>query len=429
MNAPAQYFQPPQPTTSNAGYNFSDPAAEDSLAQQAWKWRPANCQNEPPVSTMTRVALRLVDRKTGESYSADELIAEYQQDTYAGIPVNYVAAVAAVGTAAGVTWTDKTGGAGGNGMILNIVDPGFPSQTALLFSIDGVNINVYPCTDDGAKATAASGSSGSAVTWEWPVAGTVGNMKSVDFFNPGTANYAGRCEVIGNVYNVYLPTNSGGAAYKTATQIAADETHFSNFPFTAKNGGSNVPAFGDGGSTMGTGSLGYVSISTAAEIAALTDFPLAATGTTSNVPIIGNGLVTLADGVDATPGTPGKLGRLASYGGLAWFASKDNPTITQDGWVPIEAGANSPAPVIATPATAYTVPLPSSAPAGTKVEYHITSTRGGDLTLETGIVVPDKYAGTFPVTMSAGGKYIVQLTYAFAQWNLTGIEGSFVLPS
>ncbi|MEI6177585.1 MAG: hypothetical protein WCS43_11890 [Verrucomicrobiota bacterium] len=43
--------------------------------------------------------------------------------------------------------------------------------------------------------------------------------------------------------------------------------------------------------------------------------------------------------------------------------------------------------------------------------------------------MPDKYAGTFPVTMAAGGKYIVQLTYAFSQWNLTGIEGSFVLPS
>jgi len=173
-------------------------------------FKPHHSQEEE-CCTVSRYALRLIDRITGDAYTADELTAELQQATYDGEPVNHVAAIAAAGTANGVTWTNKTAGVAGNSKVLNILDPGASAHTPLSFAIDGDNINVTPVTDAGATATATSGSGGNAVTWAWPVAGTVGNGKTINFYDPQVDSYAGRCEVVGSVYNVYLPSTAGAA--------------------------------------------------------------------------------------------------------------------------------------------------------------------------------------------------------------------------
>jgi len=95
---------------------------------------------------------------------------------------------------------------------------------------------------------------------------------------------------------------------------------------------------------------------------------------------------------------------------------------TSSGIKPVNAAASS---VILAP-TGYTIPTPSDTPAaGTKREIHITSTGGGTLSLGQGIVTPSGWTSPFPVTMTTGWKGIVQLTYAFGHWNITGLEHNF----
>jgi hypothetical protein len=84
--------------------------------------------------------------------------------------------------------------------------------------------------------------------------------------------------------------------------------------------------------------------------------------------------------------------------------------------------------VILAEAGAIMVPIPEGSPAvNNAVRYFVTSSGGGSLTLEAGIVVPDGYS-TFPYTMTAGKTYIVQLLYIGSCWALTSFVGPYTQP-
>jgi hypothetical protein len=63
----------PDPAPSIAGNRTLDGTRQTQISSQAAKYRPKNAILETLASTVSRYAVRLINRKTGEAYSADEL--------------------------------------------------------------------------------------------------------------------------------------------------------------------------------------------------------------------------------------------------------------------------------------------------------------------------------------------------------------------
>ena len=73
MSTPRIYHDIPSPSSTAAGRNNKAGNAQ----KQAKLYKPAGADpNEPDLATMSRFAHRVIDRATGESYSADELQAK-----------------------------------------------------------------------------------------------------------------------------------------------------------------------------------------------------------------------------------------------------------------------------------------------------------------------------------------------------------------
>lgn len=72
----------------------SNPSTQDVTAI-AEAWQPKDCDFEQPLSTLSRYALRLIDKETGKAYAADELLELLETKRYkpyldAG-PINFTA--------------------------------------------------------------------------------------------------------------------------------------------------------------------------------------------------------------------------------------------------------------------------------------------------------------------------------------------------
>jgi hypothetical protein len=75
MSAPGNYHEIPAPSPKTSATIRNTPSAF-SLRRIAELWRPDGGRLETLLATLARVSLRLVDRKTGIAYSADELEAK-----------------------------------------------------------------------------------------------------------------------------------------------------------------------------------------------------------------------------------------------------------------------------------------------------------------------------------------------------------------
>lgn len=84
MPRPKNYHQIPKPSTSVSERNRLEPGALDEKTLSRL-WRPrAGSLLEVMLSTISRVSLRLIDRVTGDAYSADELEAKILEAVGAG---------------------------------------------------------------------------------------------------------------------------------------------------------------------------------------------------------------------------------------------------------------------------------------------------------------------------------------------------------
>ncbi len=81
MTTPSNFHELPIPHSSVAGRNTND-RGELKPSRVADKYRPEGAPQEPEVSTLSRFAGRLLDRKTGKAYSADELAALILPDIF-----------------------------------------------------------------------------------------------------------------------------------------------------------------------------------------------------------------------------------------------------------------------------------------------------------------------------------------------------------
>lgn len=70
------FHQIPEPAVAFARENTTSPTGRRSIADIAKRWLPKNVSIETLIATVARNALRLIDRGTGEAYSADELQAK-----------------------------------------------------------------------------------------------------------------------------------------------------------------------------------------------------------------------------------------------------------------------------------------------------------------------------------------------------------------
>lgn len=78
MGAPKNYNDFPEPDNSTSAQVNGGPSSFN-VRKIGDLWRPKGINFEPLIATLARVALRLVDRETGISYSADELEAKILQ--------------------------------------------------------------------------------------------------------------------------------------------------------------------------------------------------------------------------------------------------------------------------------------------------------------------------------------------------------------
>ena len=93
--------QIPDPHVDFAGRNNLDSSGKNSFRRKAKLFAPENTNMEEMVSTVSRYALRLIDRVTGKAYSADEL----QEKITAAATVGTATIVAALGVP---TYADLT---------------------------------------------------------------------------------------------------------------------------------------------------------------------------------------------------------------------------------------------------------------------------------------------------------------------------------
>ena len=97
MSRPKNYHQVPKPSSAVAARNRLEAGALDEKTL-ARLWRPrAGSLLEVVLATISRLSLRLIDRVTGEAYSADELEAKILEAVGAltrtaleGVPINEV---------------------------------------------------------------------------------------------------------------------------------------------------------------------------------------------------------------------------------------------------------------------------------------------------------------------------------------------------
>jgi hypothetical protein len=73
MAKPSDPHQLPYPSNNSAGRNNRDSAPKTSFSKIAALWKPANAALEKVCASVSRFAQRLIDRETGEAYSADKL--------------------------------------------------------------------------------------------------------------------------------------------------------------------------------------------------------------------------------------------------------------------------------------------------------------------------------------------------------------------
>lgn len=73
MQTPQELHRLPNPHSSVAGRNNRDSGENTSIKRQAAKYRPAGTRSEPLVAIVARFAASLIDKKSGQAFSADEL--------------------------------------------------------------------------------------------------------------------------------------------------------------------------------------------------------------------------------------------------------------------------------------------------------------------------------------------------------------------
>ena len=74
MPTPQELHRLPNPHSSVAGRNNRDSGENSSIKRQAAKYRPAGTRSEPLVAIVARFAASLIDKKSGQAFSADELL-------------------------------------------------------------------------------------------------------------------------------------------------------------------------------------------------------------------------------------------------------------------------------------------------------------------------------------------------------------------
>lgn len=227
MTAPTEYYQPPNPHPDAAGYNHHEPVADKTLAAQAANWRPQQAANETPVATMSRVALRIIDRETGNAYSADELLALLAQAPYDGEPVNYVAATPATATLSAGTGTLEVTAVTAGDIPLELVTVAGDGPNAALEVEDGDGaVTVTLATDAGDHATMeVFVMGGTNAVLQAKTAGASGNGITLDFTTvlleiPKNDTSAAAPDQVFGVSGrvVTLPTTSGTVASMDLTE-------------------------------------------------------------------------------------------------------------------------------------------------------------------------------------------------------------------
>lgn len=63
----------PEPHSSFAGHSRKDGVGKRAFAAIAKLWQPRGTTAEPAAATVSRYSMRLIDRVSGQAYSADEL--------------------------------------------------------------------------------------------------------------------------------------------------------------------------------------------------------------------------------------------------------------------------------------------------------------------------------------------------------------------
>jgi predicted phage tail protein len=142
MSAPTSYNGLPEIHAASKGtFNAGD---EKQIYKAAELISPRS-GIEPKVATMSRVAVRLLNRETGKAMEATEIIAEtLTQGTYDGEPVNAVAASVTInptGNDNSVEYTADTKGTAGNGITIQYAISGSGS-TVLSVAVTGTAILV-----------------------------------------------------------------------------------------------------------------------------------------------------------------------------------------------------------------------------------------------------------------------------------------------
>lgn len=103
MSAPKNYHDIPLPDSTAAGRRNADRNGKQSLSKQWRHYRPNGAlPTESPVATVSRFSARLIDRVTGQAFSADELVSKILQD---GVGAETVAGAQAKADTAGVMAT------------------------------------------------------------------------------------------------------------------------------------------------------------------------------------------------------------------------------------------------------------------------------------------------------------------------------------
>ena len=229
--------------------NFTISPTLSTLAEYAKALRPRNLM-EPILSTLSRYSIALVDKTTGEAYSADQL-ADYVApsiaagrellDPFDGAPVIFddadagtpMTATYEADTDKTILLTAKTAGVLSPAPSLVLVDPAAPDVVASLNENPTTRVvTVTLGTGVGDKASSTIPASGDDMVMSVSTPGEAGNNVVVDCVLPTNATpfgdlgiepsyAAATCSVLGDGYIVLLPTDAGTAGVLTLTESSA----------------------------------------------------------------------------------------------------------------------------------------------------------------------------------------------------------------
>lgn len=230
--------QLPDPDSTTAGRNNLDPAGKNSFAAFAAKFRPKNILFEMVAATVARYALRLIDRKTGKAYSADELPDYIFPDGDIGLrtlsATNVIARLIAIG---------NSNDADGNIRSSDLTN----DRNYQLPDLDGYFV-VIPAAASLFVRTLLSASDDATARDTLNVSTNFADLGSSGFLPPGVYPdpkrnyfvYRKSGSNIGGPLNIVLPTAGNSAVGQTVTLYSA--TNITTATATVSGGGTILGA-------------------------------------------------------------------------------------------------------------------------------------------------------------------------------------------